>query len=168
MFSKIHNKSAIRVNCYFLLQDTFSNHLDTTNPFSTYPLVLLQPNLLHSVILPLEPETPSDQDINGIFGEFHEQSSGLSVVPNIQQPEPEMYGFGSSSGAPLGAKKNKVELFMPQYGEPEEVDSFGDFVDIDLGSPHFTLTRTPKAASGKWSNTFVEQDSSQVKLLRTN
>lgn len=120
-------------------------------------------------------QAPLNEELNGVFGGFHEQvADEQSIGPSREHhatksadhhhTKPEIFKIESSPGVPLGNKKNdEVEFFIPQWGLPEDVDTFGSFVDVDFSSPYLPMTRTPKGVKGQWSE-ISHEDGTQVNV----
>ncbi|KFM76358.1 hypothetical protein X975_13779, partial [Stegodyphus mimosarum] len=91
----------------------------------------------------------SNNDLKGVFGDFHSLPEVPSSVDSQWHFKSEAPFIGPSSVIP-GEKKNidNEEFFEPQWGEPEEVGMFGRFVDLVGGSLH--QTRVPKDSIENW------------------
>ena len=118
-----------------------------------------QPALSPNNFILSKQQAPLNDELNGVFGEFHEQAANEPNIGSSKQAtkpsdhtKPEVPRFEPLPGLPSGSQKNdEVEFFIPQWGLPEDVDTFGSFVDLDFSSPYLPMTRTPKGIKGQWS-----------------
>lgn len=140
-----------------ILKNSSSNLFDAKDSIK----VPASPNNL----APSKPQTSSGENVDGVFGEFHEQAADQPPNSEQQRAGPEVIVLGSPSLVPSGnTKMFETEYYIPQWGLPEDVDTFGSFVDFDIEYPTFAMSRTPKGGSRKWSDISKEaagQESSQ-------
>ncbi|GFU27889.1 uncharacterized protein TNCV_449891 [Trichonephila clavipes] len=135
-----HQKSGRRKhqkNEYFrtanTLQDIFPNSRLSQSSSSSFPVSY-------------EHSTSPNQELNGIFHNFHEPSPGLTDWDTASS-------FSKPSAAQSGTKKKGVGEIMhsPSWGLPEEVGMFGRFIDFDEDVPVVANSHNVKTSVGEWS-----------------